>query len=160
ADHLIISLLQVRRDGLKVRPFSSVSRYKRQRADVPAIGRELNVRVLVTGTLHQVGDDLWISVALVDAREDNQLWGKRYQGKLNGILDLQDQIAREVAANLRLRLTSEEEQRLTKRYTEDPEAYLLYREARYHFNKFTEAALETSIDYCRRALQKDPNYAL
>src|SRR5262249_54813166 len=83
-----------------------------------------------------------------------------YRGKLKDILDLQDRIAREVAANLRLRLTGEEERRLTKRYTEDPDAYLLYREAMYHWNKFTETGQETSIDYCRRALRKDPNYAL
>jgi eukaryotic-like serine/threonine-protein kinase len=160
ADHLIISLSQVRRDGLKVRPFSSVSRYKRQRTDVLTIGRELNVQVLVTGTLHQPGEDLWISVALVDAREDNHLWGKRYQGKLIAILDLQDQIAQDVAVNLRLHLTGEEAQRLTKRYTENPEAYLLYREAIHHWNKFTEDGLKTAIEYCRRALLRDPNYAL
>src|SRR5262249_42407015 len=105
-------------------------------------------------------DDLWLSVALVDAGEDNQIWGKRYQSKLSGILDVQDQIARDVATNLRLRLTGEEEQRLTKRYTEDPEAYLLYREGRYHWNKFTEEGLGTSIEYCHRALRKDPHYAL
>jgi len=160
ADHLIISLSQMRRHGLKVRPFSSVSRYKRRLMDVPTIGRELNVQDVVTGALHQSGDDLWISVALVDAREDNHLWGKRYQAKLGGILDLQDQIARDVAANLSLRLTGEEEQRLTKRYTEDPEAYLLYREAHYHWNKFTEEGLSTAIEYCQRALKHDPNYAL
>ena len=82
-----------------------------------------------------------------------------YQGKLSGILDLQDEIARDVAANLRLRLTGEEDQRLAKRFTDDPEAYLLYREATYHWNKFTEEGLNTSIEYCRRALKKDPNYA-
>jgi serine/threonine protein kinase/Tfp pilus assembly protein PilF len=160
AEQLIISLSQVRRDNLKVRPFTSVSRYKRLRPDVLTIGRELGVQTLVTGTLHQSGSELWIGVALIDAREDDQLWGKRYQGELGGILDLQDQIVRDVAANLRLRLTHEEDQRLTRRYTEDPEAYLLYREATYHWNKFTPEGLQTSIDYCRRALQKDPNYAL
>jgi serine/threonine-protein kinase len=75
-------------------------------------------------------------------------------------LDLQDQIARDVAANLKLRLTGEEEQRLTKRYTEDPEAYLLFREGVYHMNKFTEEGLVTALEYFQRALKKDPNYAL
>jgi eukaryotic-like serine/threonine-protein kinase len=160
ADHLIISLSQVRRRDLKVRPFTSVLRYKRQPADIPTIGRELKVQVIATGTLHQQGDDVWVSVALVDAREDNHLWGNRYQGKLGGILDLQDQMARDVAANLRLRLTGEEDQHLTKRYTEDPEAYLLYREAIYHWNKFTDEGLKTAIEYCKRALTRDPNYPL
>jgi TolB-like protein/Flp pilus assembly protein TadD len=160
ADHLIISLSRVRSRDLKVRPFTSVLRYKRQAADVSTIGRELKVQVIATGTLHQQGDDVWVSVALVDAREDDHLWGNRYQGKLGGILDLQDQMARDVAANLRLQLTGEEDRRLTKRYTEDPEAYLLYREAIHHWNKFTDEGLKTAIEYCKRALTRDPNYSL
>jgi eukaryotic-like serine/threonine-protein kinase len=160
ADHLIISLSQVRRRDLKVRPFTSVVRYKRQPSDVLTIGRELKVQVVATGTLRLQGDDVWVSVALVDAREDNHLWGKRYQGKLGAILDLQDQIARDVAASLRLRLTGEEDQQLTRRYTQDPEAYLLYREAMSHWNKFTEDGLRAGIVCCKRALDHDPNYAL
>src|SRR5262249_18013522 len=86
--------------------------------------------------------------------------GHTYRGKRAAILDLQDQIARDVAANLRLRLTGEEVQRLTKRYTKDPEAYLLYREAIHQFSSLSAQGLETAIDYCRRAIKKDPNYAL
>jgi serine/threonine protein kinase/tetratricopeptide (TPR) repeat protein len=160
ADQIINSLSQVRRRDLKVRPFTSVARYKGKGLDIPTFGRELNVQMLVTGTLRQQGDDLAISVAVVDVREDNQLWGHTYRGKRGAILDLQDQIAREVAAKLRLQLTGEEEKRLTKRDTEDPEAYLLYREAVYHFNNLSPQSLETSIDYCRRAIRKDPKYAL
>jgi TolB-like protein/Tfp pilus assembly protein PilF/tRNA A-37 threonylcarbamoyl transferase component Bud32 len=160
ADHLINSLSQVGRRDLKVRPFTSVSRYKRQRPDVPTMGRELNVQVILTGTLHQQGDDLSIGVELVDAREDNRLWGKRYQGKRDEILDLQDTIAREVAAKLRIELTGEEEQRLTRRYTHDPEAYLLYREGVYHWKKFSQEGVKTGMEYFQRALKKDPNYAL
>jgi eukaryotic-like serine/threonine-protein kinase len=160
ADHLIISLSQVRRRDFKVRPFTSVLRYKRQPADVPTIGRELKVQVVAAGTLHQQGEDIWVSVSLVDAREDDHLWGKRYQGTLGGILDLQDQLARDVAANLRLRLTNEEDRHLTQRYTDDPEAYLAYREAMGHWNKFTEEGLKAAIVCCKRALHHDPNYAL
>jgi tetratricopeptide (TPR) repeat protein len=137
-----------------------VSRYKGKQFDVPAFGRELNVQMIITGKVQKQGEDLFISVALVDVREDNQLWGKRYQGKLGGILDLQDQIARDVAASLRLRLTGAEEQRLTKRYTEDAEAYLLYREAMYQFNKRTERGLTAAIEHLQRAIQRDRNYVL
>jgi TolB-like protein/Tfp pilus assembly protein PilF len=160
ADHLINSLSQVRRDNLQVRPFTSVSRYKRQKTDVPTMGRELKVQRVVMGTLHQQGDDLSISVALVDARNENQLWGDRYHGKLGGILALQDQIVRDVAVKLRLGLTGEEEQRLTKRHTADSEAYLLYREGFFHWSKFRPEGIQTAIEYYHRALQKDPNYAL
>jgi len=160
AEHIINSLSRVGREGLKVRPFTSVSRFKGKEPDIPTFGRELNVQMIVTGKLHQEGDDLSISVAVVDVREDNQLWGNRYQGKLSGILDLQDQIARDVAANLRLRLTDEDDKRLTKRDTADPEAYLLFREGQYHWNKFSREGIETGIEYYQRALKKDPNYAL
>ncbi|MFO0813920.1 MAG: protein kinase [Gemmatales bacterium] len=160
ADHLIISLSQVRRSGLKVRPFSSVSCYKRQRPSATLIAQQLKVQMLVTGTMHQVGDNLWLSISLVDPQEDHLLWGKRYQSKLDAILDVQDQIARDVAVHLKLQLTGEEEKRLTKRYTEDPEAYLLYREAMYHWNKFSEEGLSTAIEYCQRALRRDPEYSL
>jgi serine/threonine-protein kinase len=159
ADHLINSLSRVRRQDLRVRPFTSVSRYKRQKADVPKIGRELNVQVLVTGTLHQLGDDLSISVALVDAREDRHLWGQRYQGKVGEVLDLQDRIAREVASNLRLRLTGEEERQLAKHHTENPEAHQLYLKGRYFWNKRSREGLEKAIECFRGATDKDPNYA-
>jgi tetratricopeptide (TPR) repeat protein len=101
-----------------------------------------------------------VSVSLVDAREDDHLWGKRYQGMLGEILDLQDRMARDIAANLRLRLTNEEVLRLTRRYTDDPEAYLAYREAIGHWNKFTEEGLKTAVICCKRALQHDAEYAL
>lgn len=160
ADHIINSLSQVRRQDLQVRPFTSVARFRRQRPDAPTIGRELKVQMLVTGTLHQQGNHLVIRVAVVDALEDNQLWGESYEGKLGGILELQDRIVRDVAANLRLGLTDEEERRLTKRSTAEPEAYLLFREGMFHWNKFTPEGIQTGIEYFQRAIKKDPNYAL
>ena len=160
ADHLINSFSQLRRQDLKVRPFDSVARYKRQRPDVVTMGRELNAQMIVMGKLHLREDDLSIRVALVDARDNHQLWGDEYQGKLNGIMSLQDRIARDVAAKLRLGLTPEEDQRLTKRHTADPEAYLLYREGVFHWSKFRKESIETAIEYYQRALKKDPNYAL
>lgn len=112
------------------------------------------------GRLHLNDNDLWVSVALVDGLEDNHLWGKRYQGKLTSILDLQDQIARDVSANLHLQLTGEEDLLLTKRHTADPNAYLFYTEGNYHWNKFTEEGLSTAIEYYERAIKLDPHYAL
>src|SRR4029077_3825468 len=105
ADQIINSLSQVRRKDLKIRPFTSVARYKGKQPDVPKFGRELNVQMIVTGTLRQQGDDLTINVALVDVKDENQLWGDTYHAKLSTILDLQDRIARGIAANLRLHLT-------------------------------------------------------
>jgi serine/threonine protein kinase/tetratricopeptide (TPR) repeat protein len=160
SDHLIHALSQVRRQNLKIRPFTSSARYKHQRPDAPTLGRELNVQLIVTGTLQQQGNDLSVSVAIIDLRDDNQIWGKRYRDTHDKILDLQDQIAKDVAENLGLKLTGDERQRLTKRHTENSEAYRLYCEALYHFNKFTPDGLTTAMEYAERALKQDPNYAL
>jgi TolB-like protein/tetratricopeptide (TPR) repeat protein len=160
ADHIIRGLSHVRRRHFKVRPFTSVSRYKEAKTDVRTMGSDLNVKWIVTGALRREGEGLSVSVELVDAREDSHIWGKRYQGDIGGILDLQDRIARDVAAGVGLVLTGEDEKRLTRRSTEDPEAYLLYREGIHHFNRFSEEAVKTSIECFRRAIEKDPNYAL
>ncbi len=160
ADQIINSLSQVRRQDLKVRPFTSVARFKGKAPDIPTFGRELNVQMIVTGRLHQQGDDLTVRVALVNVGEDNQLWGKQYQGKLGTILDLQDQIARDVAANLRLSLTGDDDKRLTKRYTQNPEAYQLYLKGRHFWNKRTPEWINKAISYFQQATDKDPGYAL
>jgi serine/threonine-protein kinase len=160
ADHLINSLSHVRSRDLAVRPFTSVASYKGQRIDARTVSRELGVQMLITGRLYQQGETLSITVALVDARDDNQLWGGQYQGQRTDILAMQEDVAKDIAINLGLHLTDEEEKRLTIRSTHDPEAYLLYREGRYHWNKFTEAGLRTSIEYFTRALKQDPNYAV
>lgn len=160
ADHLINSLSRVRSHGLEVRPLISVSGYKRERPDVVTMGRHLNVQMIVTGTLRQQGDNLSVGVALVDTRTNNQLWGNSYLRKLDGILDLQDEIARQVAAKLRLRLTAEEERRLTRRNTESPEAYRLYLKGRFFWTKRTEEGMNKGIEYFQEAIRKDPAYAL
>ncbi len=160
ADHLIDSLQQVRRHDLKVRPFASVARYKRQRPDVPTLGRELNVGVIVAGTLRQQGDELVVGVELIDARDDNRLWGTRYRRKREAILDLQEQLARDVADHLHLRLSGAEQQRLTKRRTASPEAYQLYLVGRYHWNKRTREGFRKGIECFEQAIDKDPTYAL
>jgi serine/threonine protein kinase/tetratricopeptide (TPR) repeat protein len=163
AEHISDSLRQVGRHDLKIRPPSSVSRYARQRPDTVTIGQELNVPLIVTGTLRQLGDDLTITVEVVDAREDNLRWrSKPYSGKRGETLglDVQDQIVLDVAANLGLRLNDEERRRLTRRRTADREAYNLYREALYHFYKFTPEGLAAATAAAKKAIEKDPNFAL
>ena len=161
-EHISECLRQVGRRDLKIRPPSSVSRYARQRPDTVTIGQELKVPLIVTGILRQQGDDLTITVEVVDARADNLLWrSKPYLGKRGETLDLdlQDQIVQDVAANSGLRFSDEEQRRLTRRRTADKEAYNLYRQGQYHRSKFTAAGLKTSIEYGEGAIKRDPNYA-
>jgi serine/threonine-protein kinase len=160
-DEIIHSLSRVRRKDLIVRPFSSVARYRGKAIETATVGQELRVQTIVTGTLRQTADKFSVSVAVEDVEQQKEIWGKTYPPESrDAILDLQDRIARDVAAEVRLQLTDKEEHRLTQRDTEDPEAYLLYREGVYHMNKFTETELKTAIDYYQRAFRKDSKYAL
>jgi TolB-like protein len=159
AEHIINSLTQVRRTDLKVRPFSSVTRFRGE-VDLPAAAEALKVQAIVTGKLRQEGQTLSVSVAVVDAGRDEQIWGNSYTGEMSTILDLQEQIARDVAASMRLRLSGEEQRRLTKRDTDNSVAYRYYLESLYHTNKFTPDGIRTGIELMKRAVEEDPQYAM
>src|SRR2546423_2298610 len=159
SDSLINSLSQLP-NLKKVIPFSSVLRYKGRQIDPQAVGRELNVRAVLTGRLVERGDDLLIIAELVDVEDNKRLWGGQYNRKSADILNLQGEIAREISEKLRLKLTGEQRERLTKPQTESAEAYQLYLQGRYYWHKFTDEARIKSGEYFQRAIEKDPNYAL
>jgi TolB-like protein/DNA-binding winged helix-turn-helix (wHTH) protein/predicted negative regulator of RcsB-dependent stress response len=159
SDSLINSLSQLP-NLKKVVPFSSVLRYEGKQIDPQAVGRELNVRTVLTGRLTQRADDLLISTELIDVRDNKRLWGEQYNRKLADVLKLQGEIAREITEKLRLRLTGEQKERLAKPQTESAEAYQLYLQARYYRRKGTDEARIKSSEYFQRAIEKDPNHAL
>jgi TolB-like protein/DNA-binding winged helix-turn-helix (wHTH) protein/Tfp pilus assembly protein PilF len=155
---LIGQLSQIPR--LKVMARSTVFRYKGANVDPQKIGRELNVRAVLTGRVLQRGEMLTISMELMDVRDGSQLWGKQYNRKLADTLAVQEDIAREVTDKLRLRLASVEEKRLTAHVTENAEAYQLYLKGRYHWNKRTPDGIQKAIESFQQAIEKDPGYAL
>jgi serine/threonine-protein kinase len=157
-ESIINSLTQV--SNLKVIARSSVFRYKGKETDPLAAGKELGVRAVLTGRIQQRGDELSISAELVDVRENKQLWGERYERKVSDLLSVQREIAKEISGTLRLRLSGAEQSRVTKRYTENPEAYQLYLKGRYFWLKFTPADFQRAAEYFNQAIAKDPNYAL
>jgi serine/threonine-protein kinase len=157
AEHLTSRLSKVRE--FKVRPITSTRHYGGRHVDAKTVGRELDVKAVVTGLLRQDGENLVISLELVDARDNSLIWTDQYKGPRQQILDLQDRLARDLAGKLGLELTAEEKRLVAKRHTDDPEAYLLYREATFHFNKFTPESLKVSIEKCQQAIAKDPNFA-
>jgi serine/threonine-protein kinase len=138
---------------------ASVFRYKGKDQDPGAIARELGVRAIVTGRVTQRGDRLAIGTELVDTRDNRQLWGERYDRKLADVLTMQEEIARQISKSLQLRLTGEEQARLAKRSTANPEAYQAYLKGFHHARKVTIADLEKGMAYFRQALAFDPNYA-
>jgi eukaryotic-like serine/threonine-protein kinase len=159
SDSIIDSLSQLP-NLKKVISLSSVLRYKGRQTDPQAVGRELNVRAVFIGRLTQRGDDLSVSTELVDVKDNKQLWAGQYSGKSADILKLQGEIARDISERLRLRLTAEQKERLTRRYTENAEAYQLYLQGRYYLNKFTDEGRIKSSEYFQKAIEKDPNFAL
>jgi tetratricopeptide (TPR) repeat protein len=101
-----------------------------------------------------------IRAELMDVAHGSQLWGEEYNRKLPEILAMQGEIAREISEELRLRLSGQERERLTKRHTENPEAYQLYIRGRYHLEKRTPEELKKGTEYFEQAIRKDPRYGL
>lgn len=157
-ESIINSLAQI--PNLKVIARSSVFRYKGRQVDPLAAGRELGVRAVLAGRVMQRGDEIVISTELLDVRENEQLWGEQYDGRAENLLAVQRAIATEISGKLRLRLSGADESRVTKNYTEDPEAYQLYLKGRFHWNRRTRESLEKSVEYLNQAIERDPGYAL
>ena len=145
---------------LRVMAQSTVFRYKGREIDPQAIGRELNVRAVLTGRMMQSGGSLRIGTELVDVATGSQLWGAQYDRKPGDIFVVQDEISNEISGKLRLQLTRAEKKRLTKRHTENAEAYRLYLKGRHHWNRWTEEGFYKAIEYFQQAVEKDPSYAL
>src|SRR6266446_4355157 len=146
--------------NLKVIARSSVFRYKGRDLDVRAIGRELNVRAVLVGEIRQEGDELRITVELMDVQTNRSIWGYTYQRKHADIQTVQKEIARNVSENLRLKLTGADESQLAKPDTQSGEAYEAYLKGRYHWNKRTDDGFKRATDFFQEAIIKDPSYAL
>ena len=146
--------------NLKVMSRNSVFRFKGLETDAQEAANQLGVRAVLTGRVMQRGDDLSVSVELVDASDNSHLWGAQYNRKLADIFAVQEEIAKEISEKLRLRLSGEEQKLLTRRYTDNTEAYQLYLKGNHFWNKFTPDAERMAIDYYTQAIVKDPNFAL
>jgi serine/threonine protein kinase/tetratricopeptide (TPR) repeat protein len=145
---------------LRVVPRSTVFRYKGQSNAPEKIARELNVRAVVTGRVTRRGDSFVVGAELIDVGRDSQLWGDQYSQKLSDILGIQEQISREITDHLKVQLSGAEQQQLTKRDTQNPEAYQLYLRGRYFWNKRTPEGVKQGLAYFQQAIERDPNYAL
>ena len=145
---------------LRVIAQSTVFRYKGREIDPQAVGRELNVRAVLTGRIMQSGGSLRIGTELVDVATGSRLWGEQFDRKPGDIFVIQDEISHEISEKLRLQLTKAEKKRLVRRHTEDAEAYRLYLQGRHHWNRWTEEGFYKAIGYFQQAVEKDPSYAL
>lgn len=158
-ESIINALAQI--SDLNVTPRNTVFRFKGSASDAQTIGKQLNVRAVLTGRVRQFGKNLIIGVELIDVEKDTQIWGEQYRRALVDIFDLQEEIAADIGEKLRLKLTGEEKKLLGKRYTENAEAYQCYLRGRYFVTtKRTEEWIKKGIEYFQQAIEIDPTYAL
>jgi len=146
--------------NLKVMSRNSVFHYKGKDADAQAVAKELKVQVVLTGRMTQRGDGLSISVELINAQDNSQIWGQQYNRKLADVFAMQEEIAKEISEKLRLKLTGAERQQLAKRPTENLKAFQYYMQGRGYINRRTREDLLEAVRYCEKAIEEDSNYAL
>ncbi len=155
---LIRSLSQLA--NLQVKPRSSVFRYKGKETDAKTIGTELNVQAILNGRVVQRGDQLTLNLELIDVQKDVVLWSEQYNRKQTDLVTLQTEIAKDVSAKLKSKLSGADEAKVTKASTADPEAYQAYLKGRYFLNRRTTEDIKKSIEQFKAAVDRDPNYAL
>jgi serine/threonine-protein kinase len=158
SESLINQLSQL--PGLKVIANSSSSRFKGMEADPQEVARALDTSGILTGRVSQRGDQLTVSVELIDARDRTQVWGEQYNRKATDALALQAQISREIAEKLRVRLTAGQQDQLAKRVGVNPEAYVLLLRGYSHRAKGSTEDRKKAAEYFNQAVLTDPQYAL
>jgi len=162
ADSLTESLINrlSRESELSVAARNSVLRYQGKDVNVRQAGRELGVRNVLLGGVHLVNAAIEIRIELVNVDGGWQLYGKSYEVKANAPLEMQEEIASEILAALRIRSSQELEKVIGKRHTENSEAYEAYLRGRFYWSKYTTAGLEEAITWFRRTIDLDPGFAL
>jgi tetratricopeptide (TPR) repeat protein len=132
--------------------------YKQLKKPLPEIARELNVDGIVEGTVQRSGDRVRITGQLIDATHDRHLWAASYERDLKDVLALQDEVARAIAGEIRVKLKPEEASRLTHARAVDPEVYEAYLEGRYFFERWNADGRRKALDYFRQAVARDPGF--
>ncbi len=157
-ESIINSLSQL--PNLKVMSRNSVFHYKGKNTDAQVVAKELRVQAVLTGRMTQRGDGLSISVELINAQDNSEIWGQQYNRKLADVFAVQEEIAKEISEKLSLKLSGAEKQQLARRPTENLRAFQYYMQGRAVAQRRIREDLLTAIRYYEKALEEDRNYAL
>ncbi len=155
---LISSLSNI--PNLSVKARSTVFYYKGKETSPKKIGEELKVQAVLLGRVSQRGDDLKLSLELVNTETQDVIWSEQYNRKQSDLVSLQSEIAKTVSDKLRLKLTATEQERVSKTNTTSSEAQQLYLKGRFHWNKRKTEDFQKAREYFQQAIAADPNYAL
>jgi serine/threonine protein kinase/TolB-like protein/Tfp pilus assembly protein PilF len=158
SDTITNSLSQIH--GLRVVPRTLVMRYKNQTADPGQAARDLNVRAIVTGRVVQHGDQVSVQAELTDTVKVAQLWGEHFDRGVADMMNVQSDISKAIAENLRLQLTPDDHKVMVAGTTQNAEAYQLYLKGHYEYGKRSRDGLNQASAYFQQAIALDPSYAL
>ncbi len=145
--------------ALVVRSSRSAMRFKNSQKPLPEIARELNVDALIDGSTQLSGKSVRVSVNLINANPEQQIWGENYKQELEDINALQSRVAQAIVHEIKVVLTPEEQAQLAHREPVNPEAYQACVYGRFYWNKWTSAGFQKSLEYFRTAAHIDPSYA-
>ncbi len=156
-DALITGLAQL--GSIKVISRTSIMRYKKTDKSLPEIAHELNVDGIIEGTVQRSGDRVRITAQLIEGSTDRHVWANGYERDLRVVLALQDEVARAIAHEIKIKLTPQDERRLANARQVNPEAYEVYLKGRYHLNKMSGVGARQAAEYFNKAIGLDENYA-
>jgi TolB-like protein/tetratricopeptide (TPR) repeat protein len=157
-DEILTRLAKVA--DLKVISRTSTQRFKSTPADLRDIAKQLGVMHIVEGSVQKANDQVRVNVQLINAMTDGHLWADTYDRKLTDLFAVESDIAKTIADTLQAKLTGSEKMAMSKAPTINPDAYQLYLQGRFFWNKRTAADLRKAAEYFDQAIQIDPNYAL
>jgi serine/threonine-protein kinase len=165
AEEIINALTKI--ENLRVTARTSAFAFRGQQQDIRQIGETLHVANVLEGSVRKAGNRVRISVQLIDAGNDNNLWSERYDREMTDVFEIQDEISQAIVAKLKVRLATPSSPGgvvagapLIKRYTENLDAYNLYLKGRFELYKMTREGLDASKRLFQEAIRLDPNYAL
>jgi TolB-like protein/DNA-binding winged helix-turn-helix (wHTH) protein/Tfp pilus assembly protein PilF len=158
-EEMIAQVGKLNRDRLKVVARSSVAKYKGSMLNAKEIGRELNADYLVQGSVRRSSDRVRITIQLIQARDQTDVWTESYDRELKDVLAVEDSVVRSIASEIHIALTEEQEKRLAAPRKISPEAYEAYLKGRYYWNKRTGESMQKAEQYFEQAIDNDPTYA-
>ncbi len=159
-EETITDLGQLSPANLGVIARTSAMAYKHTGKTISQIGRELHVDYVLEGSVRREGGKARVSVQLIRVSDQTHLWAQNYDRDLQDLLDLQNELGRAIAEQVRANLTPERQIELARKHIVNPEAYDLYLKGRFYWNQRTPDSLKESIGYFQQATAKDGNFAL
>ncbi len=157
-EELIVNLSKLKE--IRVVPRATSMQYRETSKDVKSVGRELGVRYILSGNVRKFLDNLRISVELIDIETEEQLWAETYKGTIADVFDIQEQVSKQIVEALMLKLSPKEKIVLTKRSTDNPEAFDCYLRARDFLYRLTKNNVQFAVQLFQKAIELDNRYAV